>query len=80
MDAAIKPDSVVPNDFQRFSAEHPDITPVLFNGAAAQKNFIRLVPTAPDLPHRRLPSTSPAQTMRYQDKFVTWREAITARR
>jgi hypothetical protein len=52
---------------------------VLFNGAAAEKNFNRLVRVAPDLRYRRLPSTSPAQTMRYADKLAAWREAITAR-
>lgn len=80
LDSAVKPDSMVPNDFQRFFADHRTITLVLFNGAAAQKNFIRLVPAAPELLYRRLPSTSPAQTMRYVDKLATWREAITAHR
>jgi hypothetical protein len=52
---------------------------VFFNGAAAEKNFNRLVRVAPDLLYRRLPSTSPAQTMRYADKLAAWRQAITAR-
>ena len=56
----------------------PGITRVLFNGAAAEKNFNRLVRVAPDVHYRRLPSTSPAQTMRYEDKLAAWREAITA--
>jgi len=56
---------------------------VFFNGAAAEKNFnrlvdVRLVHAAPDLRYRRLPSTSPAQTMRYAEKLAAWREAITA--
>jgi hypothetical protein len=38
-----------------------------------------LVRVAPDLHCRRLPSTSPAQTMRYADKLEVWRAAITAR-
>ena len=57
----------------------PSITRVFFNGAAAEKNFNRFVRGAPDLRYRRLPSTSPAQTMRYADKLAAWREAITAR-
>jgi hypothetical protein len=52
---------------------------VFFNGAAAEKNFNRLVRVAPDLQYTRLPSTSPAQTMPYADKLAAWREAITAR-
>jgi hypothetical protein len=46
---------------------------VFFNGAAAEKNFNRLVRVAPDFAYRRLPSTSPAQTMRYEDKLAAWR-------
>jgi hypothetical protein len=52
---------------------------VFFNGAAAEKNFNRLVRVAPDLGYRRLPSTSPAQTMPYAEKLAAWRDAITAR-
>jgi hypoxanthine-DNA glycosylase len=77
LDSAVEPDSMVPNDFGKLFDEHPHITRVFFNGAAAEKNFDRLVRIAPDLHYRRLPSTSPAQTMRYADKLAAWREAIT---
>jgi hypothetical protein len=50
---------------------------VFFNGAAAEKNFGRLATVDRPLPYRRLPSTSPAQTMRYADKLAAWREAMT---
>jgi hypoxanthine-DNA glycosylase len=79
LDSAVEPDSMVANDFGQLFERHLDITRVFFNGAAAEKNFNRLVRVAPDLAYRRLPSTSPAQTMRYTDKLATWREAITAR-
>jgi hypoxanthine-DNA glycosylase len=79
LDSAVQPDSMVANDFGQLFERHPQITRVFFNGAAAEKNFNRLVPVAPDLRYRRLPSTSPAQTMRYADKLAAWREAITAR-
>jgi hypoxanthine-DNA glycosylase len=79
LDSAVEPDSMVANDFGQLFERHPQITRVFFNGAAAEKNFNRLVPVAPDLRYRRLPSTSPAQTMRYADKLAAWREAITAR-
>jgi hypoxanthine-DNA glycosylase len=64
---------MVANDFQRFFNRHPSITRVFFNGAAAEKNFNRLVRVMPDFQYRRLPSTSPAQTMRYEDKLAAWR-------
>jgi len=79
LDSAVEPDSMVPNDFGKLFDAHPAITRVLFNGAAAEKNFNRFVRVAADLHYRRLPSTSPAQTMRYEDKLTVWREAITAR-
>ena len=79
LDAAVEPDSMVANDFGQLLERHPHITRVFFNGAAAEQNFDRLVRVAPDLRHQRLPSTSPAQTMRYADKLAAWREAITAR-
>jgi hypoxanthine-DNA glycosylase len=79
LDSAVEPDSMVANDFGQLLEGHRRITRVFFNGVAAEKNFNRLVRVAPDLRCRRLPSTSPAQTMRYADKLAAWREAITAR-
>jgi len=79
LDSAVEPDSMVPNDFGELFDGNPAITRVLFNGAAAEKNFNRFVRVAPDVQYQRLPSTSPAQTMRYEDKLAVWREAITAR-
>ncbi|MGV0577066.1 DNA-deoxyinosine glycosylase [Mycolicibacterium elephantis] len=76
LDAAVEPDSMVPNDFQQLFDEHPGIGRVLFNGAAAERNYHRLVGAAPTVRFRRLPSTSPAQTMRYSDKLAAWREGM----
>ena len=80
LDSAVEPDSMVANDFAPFFDSHPGIERVFFNGAAAEKNFGRLVGVDRPLRYRRLPSTSPAQTMRYADKLRAWREAIAARR
>jgi hypoxanthine-DNA glycosylase len=79
LDSAVEPASMVGNDFGELFLAHSDITRIFFNGAAAQKNFTRLVRVAPDAHYRRLPSTSPAHTMRYEDKLAAWREALTAR-
>ncbi|GAC1395746.1 MAG: DNA-deoxyinosine glycosylase [Mycobacterium sp.] len=78
LDSAVESESMVANDFGRLFGQHPSLTRVFFNGAAAEKNFNRLVRVAPDLRCRRLPSTSPAQTMAYSHKLAAWREAITA--
>lgn len=78
LDSAVEPDSMVPNDFGTLFDTHSGIRRVFFNGAAAEKNFTRFVGLAPDMSYRRLPSTSPAHTMRYEDKLTAWRDAITA--
>lgn len=78
LDSAVEPDSMVPNDFGGLFVAHSGIRRIFFNGAAAEKNFNRLVRVAPDMHCRRLPSTSPAQTMRYEDKLAAWRDALTA--
>ena len=76
LDSAIEPDTVVGNNFGELFLAQPGISRIFFNGAAAEKNFYRLVRVAPDVHYRRLPSTSPAQTMRYEDKLAIWRDAI----
>jgi hypoxanthine-DNA glycosylase len=73
LDSAVEPGSMVANDFGRLFEGHPRITRVFFNGAAAEKNFNRLVRVAPDLQYWRLPSTSPAHTMHYPVKLAAWR-------
>ncbi|KUI30897.1 DNA-deoxyinosine glycosylase [Mycobacterium sp. IS-1742] len=76
LDSAVQPASMVVNDFPTFFGEHPTIRRVLFNGAAAEKNFRRLASGGVGLEYSRLPSTSPAQTMRYELKLAAWREAL----
>ncbi len=76
LDSAIAPDSMVANDFGPFLHTHPTIDRVVFNGAAAERNFARLADVDRPLRYRRLPSTSPAQTMRYEHKLRAWQDAL----
>jgi hypoxanthine-DNA glycosylase len=76
LDSAIEPDSMVANDFCAFFDAYPAVVRVVFNGAAAEKNFTRLAVVERDLRSRRLPSTSPAHTMRYETKLAAWRDAL----
>jgi hypoxanthine-DNA glycosylase len=76
LDSAVERNSMVANNFESFFDSHPTIDRVFFNGAAAEKNFGRLVVLDRGLRYRRLPSTSPAQTMPYADKLAAWREAM----
>lgn len=77
LDSAVEPNSMVANDFGPFFGRYPTIRRVLFNGAAAEKNFRRLVSGGFDVTFERLPSTSPAQTMRFELKLAAWRAALT---
>jgi TDG/mug DNA glycosylase family protein len=65
LDSDIVESSMVPNDFEAFLRAHPGIRTIFFNGAKAEKTYLRHV--QPRLPDRfarirtvRLPSTSPA--------------------
>ena len=77
LDSAVQRDSMVPNDFARFFASHPTIERMLFNGAAAESNYRRLVREAPDVPSVRLPSTSPAHTLSFAEKLRAWQAELT---
>ncbi|MDO9467360.1 MAG: DNA-deoxyinosine glycosylase [Thiobacillus sp.] len=78
LDAAIRPASVVPNDFSPFIAAHPHIRLIAFNGAKAAELYRRTV--LPGLPAalqtlrcETLPSTSPAHaSMTLEDKLARW--------
>lgn len=78
LDAAIRPDSVVPNDFAPFIAAHPQIRLIAFNGSKAAALYRRMV--LPGLPLalqaircETLPSTSPAHAaMAPEDKLARW--------
>lgn len=65
LDSDIVESSIVPNDFETYLRAHPSISTIFFNGAKAEKTYLRHV--QPRLPDRfarirtvRLPSTSPA--------------------
>ena len=83
LDAAIRPASVVPNDFAAFFREHPAIELVCFNGQTAADLYRRRV--IPGLPvefaaieQRVLPSTSPAHAaMAFERKLERWQMALT---
>ena len=79
LDADIDDTSLVPNDFQPFFRNQPDLRRIFFNGAKAESVYVkRVLPglnaEAAALPRQRLPSTSPAHAaMSLEEKTAAWR-------
>ncbi|HAJ72939.1 MAG TPA: DNA-deoxyinosine glycosylase [Methylophilaceae bacterium] len=79
LDSAIETGSRVPNDFQSFFSDHPNIKLVGFNGNEAEKSFrLFVLPklSVTNIEFVRLPSTSPAHTMHMEKKIEAWRAAL----
>ncbi len=74
LDADIK--NPMPNDFDTFFAQHPDIRMIILNGGKAaslyRKHFKHI-----GIATVQVPSTSPARAnMNYEQKLSAWREAV----
>ncbi len=83
LDSAIVADSARPNAIVELLAQQPRIGWILFNGAAAERLFVRhLLPGVEGLRRlelRRLPSTSPAHAgMPFEEKLRRWSAAFDA--
>ena len=64
-----------PNDFKRLYENYPAIGHVYLNGGKAAELYKRLVlkkGSGTDKPYTRLPSTSPAYTISYEEKRRAW--------
>ena len=69
----------IPNDFTGLFELYPNIRTIFFNGEPAQKLYIRFVAKTfinNELPLYKLPSTSPANTMKVIDKFEQWKKIL----
>lgn len=65
----------IPNDFEGLFIQYPNIKAIYFNGEPAEKLFKRFVSkTLGDIniPMYRLPSTSPANAIKFEQKFDRW--------
>jgi hypoxanthine-DNA glycosylase len=79
LDSDIKAGSRIPNDFATFFKEHSDIKVVGFNGQEAQKSFKKYVlpkVNCDGVCFVQLPSTSPAHTLRLEEKTQIWRDKL----
>ena len=75
LDSAIR--AAEANDFEWLYARCPNIRHVLFNGGTSEQLYRRMV-AKEDARFRfaRLPSTSPAYTLRYEEKRAAWERAL----
>lgn len=75
LDSAIRNPRV--NDFDALFKKCPQIRAILFNGACAMNLYKKYVrKNDPDRVYYRLPSTSPAYTMPYTEKYKKWNEVL----
>ena len=82
LDSAVRTGSRVANDFRTFFAQHPTLERVCFNGAEAERSFrVYALPQlgTTTLRFARLPSTSPAYTLPFQQKLAAWRAILIDR-
>jgi hypoxanthine-DNA glycosylase len=74
LDTAIKNPEY--NPIADFLKKHPKITRVLLNGGTAHSAYLFYAKGRIRLPHTRLPSTSPANTMKFELKLRAWKKAL----
>ena len=67
----------IPNDIPLLLKEYPDIQYLLFNGGKAFQSFQKHYPELLEqLVWYKLPSTSPAHTMKRENKREQWKNAL----
>ena len=75
LDSAIRDPQ--PNDFAALFRNCPEIRHIFFNGATAHQLYLKLVAREDARhTHHRMPSTSPAYTLKYEIKKARWQAAL----
>lgn len=64
------------NELENFLKNHPKINHIYLNGGKAETSYLLCAKGKIRLPHTRLPSTSPANTMKFETKLKIWRKAL----
>jgi len=64
------------NDFHTLFAEYPSVKTLIFNGKESHKYFIKKFGQLEGITYHVMPSTSPANTMRFEKKFEIWKEVL----
>lgn len=69
----------IPNDFDGFFEQYPSIRAIYFNGEPAEKFFKKLVGKKWEdsgMSFHRLPSTSPANAVKFEQKLQDWKPIL----
>lgn len=75
LDSAIR--DALPNDVPGLLKRCPEIKVILFNGATAQNLYQKLIGDVPaGLRSVRMPSTSPAYTLKFEAKRAAWQKEL----
>ncbi len=74
LDTAIK--NPIPNSITKVLAQNETITKIIFNGKESHKFFLKYFGILENVSYHIVPSTSPANTMKFEQKLELWRQAI----
>jgi hypoxanthine-DNA glycosylase len=66
----------IPNQLPKLLQAHPSIAKIVFNGKESHLLFIKNFRQISDINHQIVPSTSPANTMKFEFKLDLWRRAL----
>lgn len=70
LDTHIKNHTV--NDFETLFREYPNIQEIIFNGKESHRYFIKEFGQIKGITYQVMPSTSPANTMSFENKLKIW--------
>jgi len=65
------------NDIKGLLSEFPKIRRIIFNGKESQRYFQKKFGVIEGVEFYQMPSTSPANTMKFETKLALWRQALT---
>lgn len=69
----------IPNNIKELLVKYPNIKSIYFNGESAEKLFKRIIKNTfgdIDISFNTLPSTSPANTIKFEKKYEKWKKIL----
>ncbi|RZJ70675.1 DNA-deoxyinosine glycosylase [Flavobacterium sp.] len=66
----------IPNKIPELLENHPNIKALIFNGKESHKIFVKTFGSSISLPQIVMPSTSPANTMKFDMKLENWKTIL----